>query len=137
MLTLSESYNQTILTYLELISNSIHIFTELLPNSSKPFFESFNGRLNRQKLLEEKIAKWKCEKLSCTHEVDNFAMNYSWVNMIGHWWLYGRKWPSPPLPKRKLFPHNTGYKEIFPAPSYKTHTKKLAPTKKILWVGEI
>ena len=52
--TLSDSYYQTILTYLELISNSIHTFTELIPNSSKHFFGSFNGHLNRQKILEEK-----------------------------------------------------------------------------------
>ena len=52
--TLSDSYYQTILTYLELISNSIHTFTELLPNSSKHFFESFNGQLNRKKILKEK-----------------------------------------------------------------------------------
>ena len=35
--TLSESYHQIIFTYLELISNSIHIFTELLPSSSNTF----------------------------------------------------------------------------------------------------
>ena len=55
ILTLSDSYYQTILTYLELISNSIHTFTELIPNSSKHFFGSFNGHLNRQKILKEKI----------------------------------------------------------------------------------
>ena len=43
------------LTYLELISNSIHTFTELLPNTSKHFFESFSGHLNRKKILKEKI----------------------------------------------------------------------------------
>ena len=59
LLTLSESYYQTIFTYLELISNSIHTFTELLPNSSEHFFESFNGHLNRQKILKEKIPKYK------------------------------------------------------------------------------
>ena len=52
-MTLSESYYQTTLTYLELISNSTHTFTDLLPNSSKHFFESFNG----QKNLKEKIPK--------------------------------------------------------------------------------
>ena len=57
ILTLSESYYQTILTYLELISNSIHICTELLPNSSKHFFESFNGHSNTQKILKETIPK--------------------------------------------------------------------------------
>ena len=55
ILTLSECYYQTILTFLELISNGIHTFTELLPNNSKHFFESFNGHLNRQKILKEKI----------------------------------------------------------------------------------
>ena len=51
---ISDSYCQKILTYLELISNSIHTFTELIPNSSKHFFGSFNGHLNRQKILKEK-----------------------------------------------------------------------------------
>ena len=45
------------MAYLGLISNSIHNFTELLPNGSKNFFESFNGHLNRQKILKEKIPK--------------------------------------------------------------------------------
>ena len=55
ILTLLESYYQSILTYLELISHSTHTFTESLLNSSKHFFESFNGHLNRQKILKEKI----------------------------------------------------------------------------------
>ena len=41
--------------YLELISNGIHTFTELVPNSGKQFFGSFNGHLNRQKILNRKI----------------------------------------------------------------------------------
>ena len=52
-----QCYCQTILTYSELILNSIQTFTELLPNSSKHFFESFSGNLNRQKILKEKIPK--------------------------------------------------------------------------------
>ena len=48
---------QRIFTYLELLSNSIHTFTELIPSRSKNFFESFNGHLNRQKVLEEKSVK--------------------------------------------------------------------------------
>ena len=51
--SVSESYYQTILTCSELISNSIHTFTALLRNNSKHFFESFNGHLNRQKILKE------------------------------------------------------------------------------------
>ena len=47
---------QIILTYSEFISNSIHTFTELLPNSSKYFFESFNGHLKRQIILKEEIS---------------------------------------------------------------------------------
>ena len=43
------------MTYLELISNSIHTFTELLPNSSKHFFKSFSRHVNRKKILKEKI----------------------------------------------------------------------------------
>ena len=50
-------YYQTILTYLELISNSTHTLTKLIPNNSKHFFESFNGHLNRQKILKEKNSK--------------------------------------------------------------------------------
>ena len=63
--------------------------------------------------------------------------------MIGHWWLYGRKWPRPPLPKRKLgLPSiQEVHKkfEIFPGPSCKTR-KNLAPPppqKKILWLGGV
>ena len=58
--------------------------------------------------------------------------------MIGHWWLYGRKWPSPPLPKRKLGPPKIeGPKkfEIFQAYSYKTHKKIFPSTKKIFVSG--
>ena len=54
-MTLSDGYYQIILTYFELVSNSIHLFTELLPNNSKHFFETFNGHLNRQKIIKEKI----------------------------------------------------------------------------------
>ena len=79
ILTFSESYWQTILhtfselissntdifrelllkilTYSELISNSIHNFTELLPSNNKHFFESSNGHLNRQKILKHKTPK--------------------------------------------------------------------------------
>ena len=54
-----KSYYQTILTYLELISSSIHTFAELLPNSNKHFFEGFNGHMNRKKILKEKIPNYK------------------------------------------------------------------------------
>ena len=37
------------------ISNSIHTLTELLPNNSEHFFESFNEHLNRQNILKLKI----------------------------------------------------------------------------------
>ena len=57
-MTLSRSYYQTVLTYSELISNSIHTFTELLPNNSKHCFEKWNGHLNRQKILKQKILTW-------------------------------------------------------------------------------
>ena len=52
ILTLSESYYQTILTYLEL-NQTVFTFSQLLPNSSKHFFESFNEYSNRQKVLHE------------------------------------------------------------------------------------
>ena len=61
-MTFSESYYQTISTYWELISNSIHTFTDLLPNNSKHFFESLNGHMNRQKILQWKILNYKWEK---------------------------------------------------------------------------
>ena len=32
------------------------------------------------------------EKLAYTHETDSFDINYSWVYMIGHLWLCGKKW---------------------------------------------
>ena len=57
MTLISESYCQTILTYSELLSSSIHTFKELLPISNKYFFESFNGHLKRQIILKEKIPK--------------------------------------------------------------------------------
>ena len=28
-------------------------------------------------------------------------MNYSWVYMIGHWWIYQTKWHSLPSPKKQ------------------------------------
>ena len=36
------------------MSNSIHTFTELITNTSKHFFGSFNGHLNIQNILKEK-----------------------------------------------------------------------------------
>ena len=52
-MTISGSFYKIILTYSELISNSIHTFTELLRNNGEHFFESFNGHLNRQKSLKK------------------------------------------------------------------------------------
>ena len=118
-MTLLESFYQTILTYSELISNSIHTSTELLPNKSKNFLKSLR-HLNRQKALKQKILDQKWEKSAYTHETDNFAINFSWVYMIGHWWLYGRTWPSslPRSPKRILISPNTeGPQEIWNFPS--------------------
>ena len=57
-MTLLESFYQTILTYSELISNSIHTSTELLPNNSKNFLKSLR-HLNRQKALKQKILDQK------------------------------------------------------------------------------
>ena len=83
-------------------------------------------------------------KVSSTHEADNFAINCSWVYLIGYWWLYGRKWPlAPPPPNEEIRTPFIIQKvpkkfEILPAPSYKTHKKNLAPhTKKYLLVGGI
>ena len=58
---------------------TVFILSELLPSNSKHFFESFNGHLNRQKFLIQKIPQIKWEKLAYTHETDNFPINYSWV----------------------------------------------------------
>ena len=96
ILTLSESNYQTILTYSKLISNSIHTFAKLLSNNSKHFFESLNGHLNRSENSQAKVRKVSIYTL----ETYNFAMKYSCVYMIGHLWFYGRKRPSPPLPKK-------------------------------------
>ena len=53
--------------------------------------------------------------------------------MIGHWWLYGRKWSSSPLPNRKLGSPNTeAPQEIWNLPSpRKTRKKNSLPQKKI------
>ena len=103
-LTLLEGYYQTILTYwAELISNNIHTFTELGTNSSKPFFESFNGQLNRQKILKEKIPK-KFEKLASHMKqiiLQSTTLEFTWSLM--YVWLAPS---SPPIikMKRKLRP---------------------------------
>ena len=60
------------------------------------------------------------EKLEYTYETNNFAINYSWVYMISHFWLYGS------FPIRKV----TKKFENFPALSYKIQKKCLAPIKK-------
>ena len=83
----------------------------------------------------------KFEKLAYTHEADNFAINFSWVYMIGHWWLYGGKWPSPLYQKELGLPNTEGSKEIWnlpsSSPSYMPYKKTSPPppppqsTKKI------
>ena len=70
------------------------------------------------------------KKLAYTHETDNFAFNYIWVEMIHHWWVYGSNWPSPLphplLPKKKL-----SIQAIwnFSSPKLKDAKNHLAPTK--------
>ena len=126
ILRVSESYHHTLLTYLELISNYIHTFTELLPNSSKPFFESFNGQLNRQKILKEKIPK-KFEKLASHMKqiiLQSTTLEFTWSLM--YVWLAPS---SPPIikMKRKLRPpiQKVAKKsEIFPAPCQLQDTYK-------------
>ena len=52
-----DTFRQLLPTKIDLfsaLSNSIHTLTELIPNSSKHFFGSFNRHLNRQKILKEK-----------------------------------------------------------------------------------
>ena len=120
--------------------NNDTFFTELLlPNNIKNFFKSLRHS-NRQKILKQNILNKKWEKLAYTHEADNFAINCSWVYMISHWWLYGRKWPSSPLPKRILVPpiQRVSKKfEIFPAPSYKLQKIFLAQQKNIFMGGGV
>ena len=41
--------------------------------------------------------------------------------MICHWWLYGRKWPSPPLPKRKVG-----------APQYRTSPRNMKSSQHLV-----
>ena len=59
----TESYYQTILTYSELISNSIHTFTGLLPNNSKHCLESLNGHLNKTKNCQLENSQLKLRKV--------------------------------------------------------------------------
>ena len=59
--------------------------------------------------------------------------------MIGHWWLFGRKWCRL-LQKRKLGPPNTeGPQEIWNIPRpWLQQTKKFSPPQKnYLWVGGV
>ena len=88
------------MTYLELISSSIHTFTELtLVNTFlRVWMDTWTE--NRKQKTENSKVKW--EKLAYTHETDNFVINYSWVYMIGHWCLYRRNWPSLPSPKKEI-----------------------------------
>ena len=134
MLTLWESFYQAMLTYLELISNIIHTFTELFSNSSiaNTFLRISMDTCTDRTFLKRRSPS-KSEKLVCTHEADNFAINYSWVYMIGHSWLFGRNLLSPPLPKRKLDPSNTEFpQEIWnlPSPKLQVTKKNFTPHKK-------
>ena len=69
---------------------------------------------------------------------NDFTINYSWVYMIGHWWICGN-WASHPLPKRKFGPLTTdGLQEIWHfSSSWLQDTKTIfSPNKKkYLWVG--
>ena len=62
-MTLSESYCQTILTYSKFISNSIHTFTELLPNNSKHLRE-FEWTLEQTKNSQTENSLLKVRKVS-------------------------------------------------------------------------
>ena len=63
MLTLSESYYQTILTYSELISSIIYTFTELLTNNSKHFRE-FQWTLAQTENSKTENSQVKVRKVS-------------------------------------------------------------------------
>ena len=76
----------------------------------------------------------KCENVACTHEADNFGINYFWVYMIGHLWLYGRKWSSSPSPKKETRcpQYRSSPKNLkFSQPLATRYEKKYSFTKKI------
>ena len=130
----NDTFRELLPTNIDLFRAHIKQYSHLLPSSSKDFFESFNDRLNRQKIIKQKIFKSKCETLAHTHEADNVAINYSWAYMIRHWWLNGKKWLSPLVPKRKLSlpsiqKSSRNLKSSQPLAT--RHDKKLAPNKKI------
>ena len=136
IMTLSECLIDLFKTHIKQHSHFHRVITK---QNIKHFFESLNVHLNRQKKSQTENSQLKV-RLAYTHETDNFAINYSWIFMTGHWWLYGRKWPSiyPPLPKVILVPQNTqGTKKFkFSQPLAARYKKKFSPTKKIyLWVG--
>ena len=123
-MTLSESYYQTILTYWELISNSIHNFTDLLPDKSKYFLRVWmdtwtDKNFSNGKFLtrREKTKHTHIKQILLPSTILEFANLHDW-SLMALW----KKMAWPPLPKRILVPaiQKVPKKcQIFPAPSYK------------------
>ena len=97
----------------------------VLLNNSKHYIESSDRHSRIQKILKQKIPKYKWEKLAYTHETNNFAINYSWVYMIG-----GFQWPSrtPSAKKEIRSPGNLKFTQSLT-------TDSSPPQEKYLWVG--
>ena len=111
----------TLLTYSELISNSIHTFTELLANNSENLFESFNEQLNRQNSQTEnsKATVRRISKLTRNRQVCH-QLSLSLHNSLHNWSLMALwKKMIQPLPEGKLGTPNTESPQeidIFKAP---------------------
>ena len=66
--------------------------------------------------------------LTYTHKTDHFALNYFWVYMIRHWWLYRSKCSSPRSPKKEI----KSLRNLkFSQPLATRYEKLFSPTNKI------
>ena len=102
IMTLLENYYQTILAYSELISNSIHTFTEFLANNSENLFESFNEQLNRQNSQTEN-SKATVRRISIPTRNRHVCcqLSLSLHNSLHNWSMMAlwKKMIQPSLPK--------------------------------------
>ena len=132
VLTFLESYWQTILHFSEFISSNTDIFRELkqywlIQSSHQTVFTL--SQIYYQTIVNTFLGVWmgtwadssqtensqiKVRNVSKHTWTDNFAIKYACVYMIGHWWLYGRKWPSQTPTQKMLGPLRTeGPQEIW------------------------
>ena len=132
ILTLSESYCKTILAYSELKS----VFTFLLSYYQtivNTFLRVWVDTWTERKVLNRKFPS-KNEKSWHKHMKQIILPSTVLeLYMIGHWWLYGRKWHSLSPKKEIRSPQNRGSPrnlKFYPsiATKYKTI---LSPSKKI------